>query len=66
MVIKFSQEGVTKMTDEERIEMHFKYGLIDWKSEQSSCKMKKEKPAFCLWVIVKKMLTGIVKNDKKI
>jgi len=54
------------MTDEERIEMHFKYGLIDWKSEQSSCKMKKEKPAFCLWVIVKKMLTGIVKNDKKI
>jgi len=52
------------VTDDERIEMYFKFGLADWENEQNQYKTGKRSFACRLTATVKKWLTVINKNVK--
>lgn len=52
------------MTDDERIEMYFKFGLADWENEQAQYKNGRRKTTCRLTATVGKMLNLIDKYAK--
>lgn len=54
------------MTDEERIAMYYKFGLLDWRSESKQRLVRKRKPAKRWTLTVEKLLAGILNKLKTI
>lgn len=54
------------MTDDERVEMYYKFGLLDWKSERKQGEVRKRKAAKRWTLTLEKLLSGILNNSSKL